>query len=260
MEIRSKERIERAEKIAQAKLERVQRDQERKESRLAKEAADKEMELRIREAEIEEIKREADEEQERVKRLAVIQREKNRLAATFYRRTLICEYGLSPWMKFVAGCRKDSLVSVERYKNSLVVRTLRTWMRNLKVKWRAEEARAVSHSNNLVHKKFMNSWQGEKTRQQRMQDISAYTHQTAILRSVFTHWNPLAVELCNARRDREMKQTVRANKFYTMGLEKRVLRAWKVGVGVSRDERWSESRREVMRERVRGLLSKSRLG
>jgi hypothetical protein len=260
MELRTKERIERAEKISLAKLERANRDKERKEARLAKEEEEKQMELRIRESEIEEIKRDAQKEQERIKKLALIHREKIMIADEFYRRTLTCEYGLSPWMKFVAGCRKDALVSMERYKSSLVKRSLRLWLGRLNQKWNAEETRAIDYSNSLIHKNFLNTWQRIKKRMNQMEKISDYTYQTSLMRNVLAEWAPRAISLRDSRLEREMKQTIRANALHSNWLVKRVMRSWTQFVVVSREERWSEWKKDQMRQKVKALLSKSRLG
>ncbi|XP_030622997.1 coiled-coil domain-containing protein 191 [Chanos chanos] len=248
---------ERAQQRAERRREVEEMKKKREEDRLAQMRAEEEERHRKEEEEKaaqaerrrEERRRQREREQQRQQRL---EREQllSQQASEHYHRTLLHNYGLTPWKRMIDLCHGNAQLAGDHHRRTLLRRCLSSWRRAADEAQAAKRASAHQlYQRTLLHK-ALSSWK-------RVKDVSVVQEARAerfyrarTLRRFFAALLGHVTEERLAAWDQEQLAVEHSKRRAVC----RCFAAWRRLPGVLREERERETRREQLRRKVAEIL------
>ncbi|KAI9204382.1 uncharacterized protein BJ171DRAFT_106004 [Polychytrium aggregatum] len=259
MEERDRERKERLQAAEERRLERErkQRVAEEEEKRKMEEAEREERRQMLLEK-----KRQLEEEQKREAEKLARRREFARLlqaAQAHHQQSQIKYFGVLPWKRLVCALR-EQMIDAQRHRDVSMVKSAFTlWLTRLEARQRQEQDRAVKHHRTMALRQCLELWNERYCAIYSMRQgahVHAIQHHQ---RRAFADWKVAYVRTSTSRLEVEREKEARADKVAQRIVSKRCLRRWRSFVSESKEEKWREFRRQMLRERVHEILSSSRL-
>ncbi|KAJ3085806.1 hypothetical protein HK102_013813 [Quaeritorhiza haematococci] len=260
--------IENMEKRETERQQRRAAMEERKRQRMEMLQKQKEEEERRKLEEEEEAKRklvEQKKEEKRLARLAAEQKERekqqhiaNLAKATHHYQThvLLRHFGITPWRRLISFHHKNETKAQHLYeKSSLLKHPFHTWQQALKTRRQQRKRKAEEVYRMKLEKAMWSRWEQAIRIRQGLISRSDLAYGCMLVKRAFRVWGRAARERAEAYKVLERKADVYAT---TKAIPRRYLRYWREYVKETKETRWREYRRQMLRERVKEMLTNSR--